>query len=500
MMQRTRISSSLLVRAPVFVFLTAALPGCAREAQTPTSPGLLASASAPLTGGEGELLGNVYINGQYITDSSYYVTLAPLNQQTASRLRYFSGTMWVSPTHHDGQQWMFSWIDPRNIAIRCGNEAQYVSGDTLSRLSEVHWSDPATQPTGKEKHCIQPGQYRLEIDRGAQPVKILDIDYVPGKGAPGSYLHIWNSTAGVYELIEGANYDDTAYAWQDVIVDVDVGTPNYSHSSVLYGDSAGSDPYALTTFTDTPSLGGNQYTWFRFSSVASTSSFPLIQGRLLSRLYWDATYHPLTDRSGFWDSHSAGGGVIRIHQFRTDSQRTGVYAVGLETMPPDRQPASAPDVTRPVNITLAGPPPSLTDAIAGPDLITVSGTYNWVQTASGGIPPYDYGNWYYYRTPGPESVVGSGQSYSRYVSTKNTQEYIFRLRALVTDQDSGSAQMRIFVDVVPGGGGGAAPASGVRLPDGSCGPRPASGPARQAWLEWVVEQRAGVVEACPLPH
>jgi hypothetical protein len=441
----------------------------------------------------------MYVDGQEITDSSYYVTLTPRDDKTANRLHWFSETMWVSPTHHSGHEWMFAWIDPRHQG-NCGTEAQYVSGDTLSRGSEVHWSGPTTQPTGKEKHCIQPGKYTLEIDHGPWPVKIVDIDYVPIMNGPGNWLGIWNSTAGVYESIEKANYDDTTYGWQDVIVKVDLGTPNYSHSSVLYGDSAGPDPYTLTTFADAQSLSGDQYTWFRFSSVSSTSSYPLIQGRLLSRLYWDATYHPLTDRSGFWDSHSGGGGVIRIHEFRTDSQRTGVFAVGLETMPPDRQPASAPDVTRPVNITLAGPPPPLSDAITGPDLITVSGTYNWVQTASGGIPPYNYGNWYYFRWPGPEALVGSGQSYSRYVSTNKTQEYIFRLRAVVTDQDNGSAQMRIFVDVLPGGGGAAAPGGGVRLPDGTCGQRPASGPARQDWLQWVVEQRAGVVETCPLPE
>ena len=133
------------------------------------------------------------------------------------------------------------------------------------------------------------------------------MDYVPTMNYENNVLLIHNSTAGVDESIEKRDYSDTSYLHHDLDIHIDVGNPGYSHTPVLYADEAGDNPYANTTFTDASDLSGTHHTWFRFSSVASTTDEPPgMEGGLLSRMYWDSTFN-LDDKSGFWDSYSWGG-------------------------------------------------------------------------------------------------------------------------------------------------------------------------------------------------
>lgn len=143
-------------------------------------------------------------------------------------------------------------------------------------------------------------------------------------------------------------------------------------------------------------------------------------------------------------------------------------------------------------------PPPLVGEISGIDLISESGTYEWQQSATGGVSPYTYGNWYYFRWPGSYSLVGSGEYYSRYVATEAT-EYVFTLRAHVTDSQGSQDPSYLLLDVLGTGGKSAVSVdTGVRLPNGGCGPRPTTRQARQAWLWWVVERRRGIVETCTI--
>jgi hypothetical protein len=226
--------------------------------------------------------------------------------------------------------------------------------------------------------------------------KTFDIDYVPIMTSQGNTLAIWNATAGVSETIEKLNYDDTSYMHSDVIVRVDVGAPGYSDTPVLYGDSVvGTNPDVNQTFADLATLSGTHHTWFRFSSVSSsTTESSSDKGRLLSRVYFDSAAD-LTKRTGFWDSHS-NSGVIRINQFMWDTTSTRQYVVGLETMRPDEQPRTTPEVTRVVSIQGPPPPPPPpfdSVHVIGPLTVKPNHTCEWVLNPYGGIRPFSYA-WY----------------------------------------------------------------------------------------------------------
>ncbi len=459
---------------------------------------------SPNGSGEGELLGNIYNNGALLTANDWYVQLTPNDSATSRRLHFWSGTMWASPTKHGGRsEWMYSWIDPRHQGA-CGDEYHYVHGQTIdlaARDTEIHWSGPnqPPNPAEKEKHCIQPGHYTLTLMHDVEAYKAIPIDYVPGAFGETARVSIWNSTACVYEDIEMQNYDDTSYMYHDLVASADISAA-YGHHSVLYADSAGDTPYADTVFSDAGTLGGSPYTWFRFSSAPSTTTgITDPNGRLLSRLYWDSTNQ--FSRTGFWDSHSGRGYMMRIHQF-SNATMTKTFWVGLEGMTPDRAPAVAPDTMRPIAITVGQGPPPLSNWISGPDLIGATGTYVWYQFGVGGHPPYNYGNWYYCRERylAPTMVyycpvmtqVGQGSSYSRAVTAN--EHYVFDLKAQATDSVGTQAQAWYAVEVLPGGL--QARSANVRLQDGSCGQRPAGRTARQQWLRWVLEANKGFVVSC----
>lgn len=472
-----------------------AAAACREDAVTTTSLADSVEAAAVLSQppGEGELIGNVLLNGALA--SGYYVTLTAIDEPTQERLVEFDGSMWASPNRHNGRAWMFEWIDPRADGA-CGNLANYLAGNINARGAELHWKNPTTPPSGKEKHCIRPGQYELRISTnsgGLNPIKTVRIDYVPTHA-----VAIPNTILGETEHLEILNYDTTDYAWQDIFVIVETGSVGGSDNPILYIQNSGKTPYS-SSFSDQADPGGSKFDYFHFSSRASTTSIPATaNGRLLSRLWWDATAPSL--RSGFWDSHDQKG-VIRIHQF-LEVTSTGTYDVGLETMRPSEQPLTAPQYTRPVGIEVPVPAlPSVSTWVSGPDMLqpTEPTGYSWTQQASGGVPAYHYGNWSFYRYPGPETLVGFGTGYDRTVSP-TASPYVFRLRAGVTDDSAQTAVGKYFVEVIePGGGGGAlvdSGSDGVRLANGTCGQRPPSGPERQRWLEWVFEHRQARVERC----
>ena len=89
---------------------------CARDASVPTGTRSVAlDLAAPEALGEGELLGDLYLNGVAITDTGYKVSLTPVDSQTSARLHYYNGIMWVAPTGHD------SGRVPQAVEIRSGD-------------------------------------------------------------------------------------------------------------------------------------------------------------------------------------------------------------------------------------------------------------------------------------------------------------------------------------------------------------------------------------------
>jgi hypothetical protein len=447
--------------------------------------------------GEGELLGDVLQNGVPTTDPGYHITLEPWDSATGQRVgEHWSGEEWVSPNRHGGRSTMFDWIDPRATDGACGNIRDFLLGNYDARGNEVHWNGPTSPPSGKERHCIRPGSYVLTLTKNDTTVRSFRVDYVPERRDSGGSVVIADSAA--QEYIEGTDYNDTTYTWEDLWVVFDLQASGGWDVARVRADNGGADPYQNRTFTGDPAPAGGKYDYFRVSSRTSTSSGTGF-GRLLSRLYWDAGEHPERG-TGYYDSHSQAYGLIRIHQF-VEVQQSGTYQLGLETMRPEEPPANSPAVTLGVSISVSQPPPPLVNVVTGPDMVTpsVPTSYDWEQSASGGVPPYTYGTWRYYRYPGPETTVGTGKFLSLVVAPTSTA-YVFRLRASVSDSAQTSTTVRYFVEVIPSGRGLLAGGTqgGVRFPDGSCRSRPTEGPARQEWLRWVFESRQGLVETCRL--
>jgi hypothetical protein len=480
------------------------LETCTRDPSAP-GRGITASVSNPLSGGiEGEFFGNIWSNGVVSRDAAYYMDLEPSDQATANRLRYYNATTWADTSvgHTGGARWMYEWSDPK-AGGNCGNLATYLAGDTTKpfgqggRSPEVHWPAPNVTPAGVEKHCIRPGTYLLTIRRGGSVTKQLRVDYLPivplAPGANAAKL-IWNVTAQSNEALEALNYDDTTSVWQDLVVQADLTGGSYSETRVLDVENALSNP-AKDTFVNVAAPSGTQLDYFRFSVARDTSTWNVNnQGTMLTRLFWK--YGVDVSRvTAFYDAgHTVGLSIIRPHAFNADVTQSGTDTVAVELMRPDEQPDSAATTKRTIQVTLTSQP--LTNVITGPDIINVTGSYSWLAVASGGIPPYSYGAWYYYRYPGPEQQVGTGQSYGRTV-TVEPSAYVFRLRNLVTDQTPQTKQAKYFVEVFPAGGFAASAGDGVLFADGSCKPRPTDRDAHQAWLAAMFDQHKNV-EPCHL--
>ena len=386
---------------------------------------------------------------------------------------------------------MFDWIDPRADGA-CGNIRDYVLGNVSARGSEVHWASPTVPPSGKEMHCIRPGNYRLYLYHGTQLVRQMNVDYVPEHGFP-----VYDPVANVIEYVEKIDYGDTTYQWDDVWVNFNLQSQAGWDAASIRIDNGGASPYDSLVFVGQPEPWGGKYDYFRISSRTSTTSGSGV-GRLLSRLYWDAGGN-LGNRSGFYDAHSQGSTAqLRIHQF-IEAQQSASYLVGLETMRPEESPVETPAVTLAVSIEVSQPPVPLGDSVSGPDILTPSSptSFYWEQFAYGGAPPYTYGTWRYYRYPGPETTVGTGKFLTLVVGP-TTSNYVFRLRASASDATQSSATGKFFVEVIAGGRGLLAEGAtvGVRFPDGTCRARPVHAPARQQWLQWVFERRGGVVGTC----
>lgn len=252
------------------------------------------------------------------------------------------------------------------------------------------------------------------------------------------------------------------------------------------------------TFADQAQPSGTEQDWFRFSTARSASGWNLSgdtqRGTYLGKLYWDfATNRDIA--TNYYDPKSTAY-VIRSHKFASHVTSSRSVIVGFELKRPDEDTSSSSAITRSVTVTVNQPPQPLVNSITGPDMINVTGSYSWLAVASGGIPPYSYGAWYYYQYPGPEQQVETGQSYGRTI-TVEPSGYVFRLRNFVTDQTPQTKQAKYFVDVFPAGGFAASAGNGVLFADGSCRPRPTDHDAHQAWLAGLFDAHKNV-EPCHL--
>jgi hypothetical protein len=418
---------------------------------------------------EPEIFGDIYMNGVRTEDPGFYIELQP-DDETEDRLPHYNAWMWADTAAGDQQHpkaRMFGWFHPK-AGGNCGGSIEDFP-DTTNRLAEIHWPDPNTPPSGREKHCVLPGRYELTVWYGqTQLRKHLWIDYVPlvpaGTG-DGLAKKIWNSTYGVYEAVEAVNYDDPANVWIDVVAQIDLTPGPFQDSSVLDAQNVGETDPSGGTFVDQSPLAGTDLDWFRFSVARSGSNWDrshseLPEGVALSRVQWDRERNPSL-MTGFYDALTRGRGpqapndgqyVLRLHRFHDHVLESRTVIVGLETMRPDEQPdstAAGITATRPVTITRVVPPTPPTVTITGPSYISTPGNYTWTANVSGGTPPYTY-QWYYKLLTGGTWQKLTGQtnpSYTRYVGYS---QWAFRLRADVTDSLGLVGSGGIVVDVAWG--------------------------------------------------
>lgn len=337
----------------VLVIAVLAQTACTSEPERRTA-GPIAVANSSLLINDGEFLGDVFSNGVPVTESTYYITLKPLNAATFNRLHYFSDSMWGNPT----ASWMYEWIDPKT-GQDCGSISQYVAGDTSQRAAERHRLAPNTPTSGAEHHCIRPGSYILTVLRNGSPIRKYVLDYLPLYRSGSGAKLIWNSTAGVNEAVEALNYDDTSYAWVDLAAIVDQAEGGYSETAALDIQNAFALP-AKDTFTNVSSPSGNENDYFRFSVARSTSTWNLRGpiGSMLTRLFWDYA-RDRTNNSHYFESRVGTATqlpVIRWHTFGSHvTEASRVDTVALEVMRPNEAPDSNAVLRRTVQITRVVP-------------------------------------------------------------------------------------------------------------------------------------------------
>ncbi|HWO88254.1 MAG TPA: PKD domain-containing protein [Gemmatimonadales bacterium] len=138
--------------------------------------------------------------------------------------------------------------------------------------------------------------------------------------------------------------------------------------------------------------------------------------------------------------------------------------------------------TAPIASTTQSVAVGVTASIDGPDIINDPGTYTWDAVIVGGVTPLSY-RWYYYRYPGPEQLVGTTASYSRYVNP--FPDHVFRLRLIASDAVGNADTSVVFVEAFDDSGGGAA-ALGIQSETGACRPLPQGRSERQALYAAVV--------------
>jgi hypothetical protein len=122
-------------------------------------------------------------------------------------------------------------------------------------------------------------------------------------------------------------------------------------------------------------------------------------------------------------------------------------------MRPDEQPATAPETSRLISITIAAPPPPPFDSIRVWGALVLHGTSNvvkpnqtceWIINTFGGAEPFAYA-WYTY-IGGSWQLIGSDQILDRSTGTTN-----FTLKGEATDANNTTRSKSVSVTVTSSG-------------------------------------------------
>lgn len=347
----------------------------------------------------------------------------------------------------------------------------------------------------------------LAFDEDSSSSGRLAIGFTPSEG----HVSDWWYLNRKYRRTQGPTAYDSVGVWVDSSAQssrVDtVSAIALSTKDLLFFElSAHGPPRTVSGFPPSPTdtnFGGESHGGFQlWGAISAPSSFSVgVVSQDRPYLTWHNGHNQRSvDTTEVYRRIGGGAWALRARLGYQDSAFTdtavsnGTYHYFVR-----HYTASAPNLAGWVALPLPNSPTSVADSeviavtlsvtIDGPDMITTSGTYEWTGSVSGGVAPYEQ-RWYYYRSPGPNTYVGSGSSYSRTVEVNPGDAYIFRLTDSTTDAASEKVRALYFVEVEDGGDGLQADerqgvAQYVRLQDGTCGLRPPSGPLRQAWLAWL---------------
>lgn len=334
----------------IVLCLSIAVAACLRESDHPTSPRFVIGAGP---GGDPEVFGNVYENGQRTTRTDLLVTIAPLDPETQSHLRSrFDSIMWVNPADIGGypKGRMFGWFDP-NGGDNCGGLGPYEQGDSTARAQEVHRRLPSVPPdtSTREAHCIRPGKYRFTLSTvEGQVLRSYQFEYLAAR-----LLSATDAATGAPVLVEPTSYD-TVNTHTDHILHVDLATSASFATPVIRMQNSHANPEG-GTFADEASVQANEADWLRFSSLTSTGlSWTGDQlGRALARYHWD--YGGTNAPPPYFVDDRNLEPLLRVHRF-DHVRETRPVTVGLDLLQPNNDPAQLPlPATRTISFTRLGP-------------------------------------------------------------------------------------------------------------------------------------------------
>lgn len=343
-MYLTNPERAVIIASSLLVVAAACRPTDSRTSN-PTAPSLpeMSTGGCDPTQGsgphdDGEIFGNVYVNGERWCGTSEASFLLQPDDATKQRLNlnHWSPVLSFNAAFDRN----FEWWDPGATDGPCIGgtvEDWRSSGPTTNEVShDTH--------SGKERHCIRPGRYNFTGPFRPQ----FPVDYL--QFSPDS---VANGTAGVTEAVERIVIDpDLEGHYADLIIDVDsTGVPG-SESAVLDIQNAKLKPDSQN-FANETNPAGNATHWFRFSTRRSTWQWKTTNpGFALVRLYFDSVN--VNRATGYYYDRDAGKGAIRVYRFPNPRTATREYKVGLEIMRPDEQPGG-PTIYRSVTITRINP-------------------------------------------------------------------------------------------------------------------------------------------------
>ena len=340
------MSRRLSLFVGIAVLLAAA--GCSPEFDPPSSPSSSSdpSLSQLLAEAEGELLGNVYVGAERTESNDFMFRIEPVDSATIVRLSgtLFSQYQWIDPSPAVGA-YSIEYFNPEADGPCPDSYEAYLQGDTTATGwgAEVHETAPGFVPSGKERHCIIPGNYRVSVLSDDIAQQQFFVEYL-SSNIGGAGVPIATAPDGTAIWIEKPGFDPEAdKEYPDLVLNFHINpSGSFQDTAILEIENAYSNRLK-STFENQSSLTGTLTDWFRYRTDRSSSDWDLgTRGHELMAVWWQSDEEVW--RSGFFDH--AERPVLRVHQYEGEVDPPATIFAGLEVKRPDEDPATTPAVTR----------------------------------------------------------------------------------------------------------------------------------------------------------